>query len=150
MCLSKFDYSHWKAGTRSLKRHLEDKHPKVASAGNAIATVAPAQQTLVSSEFVSRPVKRRIEIPILKKCILTLACSHHILPLQFFEDSVVLQGFGLPCISWQDVCSELRQMAVDIKNDLMESLRGKWATLILDGWKNPVTQRQHLTVLLFF
>lgn len=86
----------------------------------------------------------------MKKCILTLACSRHILPLQFFEDPVVSQGFGLPYISRQDVRSELRQMAVDIKSDLMEAHRGKWATLALDGWKNPVTQHKHLTVLLFF
>lgn len=58
MCLTKFEYNQQKTGTRSLKRHLENKHPKVASARNAIATAAPAQQTLVSSGFVSQPVKK--------------------------------------------------------------------------------------------
>ena len=32
MCLTKFKYNQQKTGTRSLKRHLDNKHPTVANA----------------------------------------------------------------------------------------------------------------------
>jgi hypothetical protein len=41
-------------------------------------------------------------------------------------------------------------MAVKIKSSLMNERRGEWASIVLDGWKNPVTQHKHLTILLFF
>jgi hypothetical protein len=95
-------------------------------------TVGPKQATLHSAGFIQPPSKKcRSDISVVKKCVLTLACSRHILPLQFFEDPVIHQGFGVPFIARQDVTNHVRQMAVEIKHDLMEKHRGEWATLAL-------------------
>ena len=105
MCLSKFEYHQQKTVTRSLKRHLDNKHPKVSSAKEKTkSTLSQQHPTLISCGFIEpRAKKCRVEVSTLKKSILTLACSRHILPLQFFEDPIISKSFGLSSISRHDV-----------------------------------------------
>jgi hypothetical protein len=90
------------------------------------STLSQQHPTLISYVFIEpRTKKCRLEVSTLKKSILTLACSRHILPLQFFEDPIISRGFRLPSISRHDVRNELRKMTVEIKSDLMDKHHGE-------------------------
>ena len=40
-------------------------------------------------------------------------------------------------------------LSEEIKESAFESLNNQWATIVLDGWKNPVTGNHHLSFLMF-
>ena len=152
MCLLRFDYHQQKSGTNSLKRHLMNKHPKayLAKTKSKCPAAGPSQSTLLQSGFQRTETKAISRAPIsAEQCILTLVCSRHLLPLQFFEDPVVSRGFCLPQISRQDVHNEIRTLCEELREIVFETNRGKWATLALDGWKNPQTGNHHLTLMMF-
>lgn len=152
MCLVNFEYNLKKTGTKSLGRHLNNKHPNVALAKEEAKE--SNNSGIKSSDLTTywnkdETKKRRLE-PEIKKCISTLICSKHILPLNFFEDPVISRGFGLPYINSENVRKEIKRSAIEMKKNLMEENIGEWATIAIDGWKNPVTQHKHLNIILFF
>ena len=153
MCPATFTYNQRSSGTSSLKRHLKNKHPKVSlkrqqlSSSSEAACASGTQCRL--TDFPAFSKKPNIEISQTRRCILTLACSKHVLPLSFFEDSVVSKGFGLPAIDRRTVREELVTLSQEIKAELLEKNRGQWTNLILDGWKNPVTGSKHVTAMMF-
>lgn len=152
MCRLKFDYNQQKSGTNSLKRHLERKHPRVAIARqNAKSTASSSSQpTLFSFSCASSVSKKtKLEIPPTEKCVLGLACAKHVLPLHFFEDNVVTVAFNLPNITRHTVHNQIRLIAEQLRETTLEKNRGQWASLVLDGWRNSVTSRNHLTIMMF-
>ena len=149
ICKVSFSYDQQKSGTNSLRRHLATKHSKALKAKDSAGKSDESQGSLVESGFVSVTKRPKLELSPKTCCILTLACSRHVLPLQFFKDLVVSNGFNLPVISRREVREKVFSLSEEIKESAFESLNNQWATIVLDGWKNPVTGNHHLSFLMF-
>jgi hypothetical protein len=123
-------------GNTSFETTSGYNHPKVAGAKEKTKSGSSQQQsTLLSCGFLSPPTKMCLTEPTsLQKWVLSLSCSHHILSRQFFEDPIISQCFCLTSFISQDIQSELRKMAVEIKSGLMNEHRGGWTLIVLmDG-----------------
>lgn len=152
MCAKFYQYDNVKTGTKSLKRHLIDKHSNVALAKEehkSLNNESSNSKTLDNYWNKDSSKKRRVE-PDIKTCIITLCCAKHVHPLNYFEDKVVTKGFGLPYIDGDQVKMEIKMTAARMKRTFFEEKFGQWASIALDGWKNPVTQQKHLNIILFF
>ena len=99
LCNVNFKYDQQKSGTNSLKRHLQNKHPKAYIAKQRRmeeCSSTSLQPTLIQQGFVS--MEKIVELPKSRKYILGMVCSKHILPFDFLEDPIVSSCFDLPVI----------------------------------------------------
>ena len=152
MCLKKFAYNQQITGTSTMKRHLSGKHLNVYNMKDSIGAVATRNQSTLFDYVmkIKQNTKPKEEISKVTQCALTLCRARHILPLQFFEDPIICQGFKLEIISRRTVRNEIQRIARNLSNDIFEFKRGQWASLVLDGWKNTTTNEKHISLILFF
>lgn len=152
ICLLKLEY-HQRSGTNSLKRHLRYKHPKAALAKDrSKAAVSSSQPTLDQFQCSSSSVQTNISTSAMThttRCALMVACANHVIPFSFFEDRVITMSLQLPTVSRQNIHQEIRVLGVKLRLSVFETHRGQWASLVLDGWKNPSTDHHHVTILMF-
>ena len=140
-------YDQRKHGTNSLKRHLQNKHPKCAVAKAKYASTMQCSSS--SQPIITAFDTRSTKYSSIRKCVITLATSRHVLPLNFFEDPAVSTGFDVPVISTQQVHCQLREIAEELRLEVLENHRGLWASLALDGWTNTATSQKHLSFIMF-
>lgn len=152
MCGQSFTFNSKTTGTSTIMRHVMNKHRKVHDARENAKKIKPSGQlTLLNTGFSLEGNANRISnMDPIKRCVLTLCCCQHPLPLQFFEDPVIASGFRLPTINRKKLREEIQEIAHDLRSTLLEDSRTRWATIALDGWKNPVTKHKRLSVILFF
>ena len=149
-CLRKFAYQQ-STGTSSLKRHLDRNNPQLSNAKKKNFNFVLNQSTLSYFHFRSSSATSTIsKLPTTTKCIMTLCCAKHVLPLNFFEDPIINEGLNIPRISQRAVKNEIEKLDTELKLQLFEENRGKFAAIALDGWKNTVTDEKHLSIIMFF
>jgi hypothetical protein len=151
MCLQEFVFNQQRTGTSTLSRHLHQKHIKVYRKREILKiTHLKDQKTLFNFQMKGGAITKKEEKSNITKCVLILCRSRHILPLQFYEDPIICDGFNINAISRKVVRSEIQNISNNLRTIIFESKRGQWATLVLDGWKNTVTGDKHISLLLFF
>ena len=88
-------------------------------------------------------------LPALDRQVIVACCSKHILSFDIVED---------PVFSWANPCAVSRRQSISDRVSeldrywrlkITEKIRGKFLTIVLDGWTNTVSNNHHICFALW-
>ena len=125
----------------SLKRHLSNKHPET------VAVDGPSGSKFPKISDFCVPKASASKFPPLSKLyrvIIAIFASSHGLPFNIVEDEFFGSGFEAGSHSRQQITDQGSKLTANWRTQLVEFLRGKFCTIMLDGWTNNISGVHHI------
>ena len=135
----KFTNSHLHSS--NLRNHLTFKHPEKFSVPEKAKV--PKIDDYFTGHKSSLP-----SLPALDRQTLAVCCSAHPLPFNFIEDKVFQWAYNCPVKDRRRISIRVTELARDWREKICGSFPGKFFTILLDGWTNPVTRQSHMCYML--
>ena len=73
-----------------------------------------------------------------------MCCSAHPLPFNLVEDKVFQWAYNCPVKDRRRISIRVTEPARDWREKICGSFPGKFFTILLDGWTNPLTRQSHM------
>ena len=131
----KFTNSHLHSS--NLRNHLTFKHPEKLSVPEKAKV--PKIDDYFTGHKSSLP-----SLPALDRQTLAVCCSAHPLPFNLVEDKVFQWAYNGPVKDRRRISIRVTELARDWREKIFGSFPGKFFTILLDGWTNPVTRQSHM------
>ena len=135
----KFTNSHLHSS--NLRNHLTFKHPEKLSVPEKAKV--PKIDDYFTGHESSLP-----SLPALDRQTLAVCCSAHPLPFNLVENKVFQWAYNCPVKDRRRICIRVTELARDWREKICGSFPGKFFTILLDGWTNPVTRQSHMCYML--
>ena len=132
---NKFTNSHLHSS--NLRNHLTFKHPEKLSVPEKAKV--PKIDDYFTGHKSSLP-----SLPALDRQTLAVCCSAHPLPFNLVEDKVFQWAYNCPVKDRRRISIRVTELARDWREKICGSFPGKFFTILLDGWTNPVTRQSHM------
>ena len=135
----KFTNSHLHSS--NLRNHLTFKHPE------KISVPEKAKVPKIDDYFTGHKSSLP-SLPALDRQTLAVCCSAHPLPFNLVEDKVFQWAYNCPVKDRRLISIRVTELARDWREKICGSFPGKFFTILLDGWTNPVTRQSHMCYML--
>ena len=135
----KFTKSHLHSS--NLRNHLTFKHPEKLSVPEKAKV--PKIDDYFTGHKSSLP-----SLPALDRQTLAVCCSAHPLPFNLVEDKIFQWAYNCPVKDRRRISIRVTELARDWREKICGSFPGKFFTILLDGWTNPVTRQSHMCYML--
>ena len=124
----KFTNSHLHSS--NLRNHLTFKHPE------KLSVPEKAKVPKIDDYFTGH----KSSLPsLLDRQTLAVCCPAHPLPFNLVEDKVFQWAYNCPVKDRRRISIRVTELARDWREKICGSFPGKFFTILLDGWTNPVT-----------
>ena len=124
----------------SLKRHLSNKHPETMAVDGPSGSKIPK----ISDFCVPKASASKFRtLSTLDRVTIALCASSHGLPFNIVEDEIFGWGFEAGLYSRQQITDQASKLAANWRTQIAEFLRGKFCTIMLDGWTNNISGVHH-------
>ena len=124
----------------SLKRHLS-RHPET------VAVDGPSGSKIPKISDFCMPKASASKFPTLSKLdrvTIAICASSHGLPFNIVEDEIFGWGFEAGSYSRQQITDQASKLAANWRTQIVEFLRRKFCTIMLDGWTNNISGVHHI------
>ena len=104
---------------------------------------------LVSIQFARKIGKQFPNLPALDRQVIAACCSKHILPFDIVEDPVFSWAYPCAVSGRQSISDRVSELAREWRLKITEKIRGKFLTIMLDGWTKTVSNNLQICYVLW-
>jgi hypothetical protein len=144
ICSKELKYENAKKNASTLRNHYEKQHRKDNDE-------PPKKVQKISDYFTASDASDNglPNLPPLDRQAIAACCSRHVLPFDIVEDEVFQWAYSCSVKNRQRISSRVSEIAAEWRTKILEMIKNKFISVMLDGWKNPINGKHHLCYMLW-
>jgi hypothetical protein len=134
---AKFESSH--KHSSNLRNHIATKHPALLQGSSP--KVPKLDDYFIKADSLP-------SLPAIDRQAIAACCSNHVLPFDIVEDKMFQWAYDCQVKSASRLSNRISELAEDWRQKILSDFKGRFLTIMLDGWTNPINGQSHMCYMI--